>query len=167
MPDSADAVAKKVMIKGQLCDWRSMDSDVATLVRLTEGQLGIYLPESADSTEIAAVERARVHLAKMLTQAARDAANFQSARGDKTSLSPFQALLLPISLDLIRRIHERAMPTPQTARGVHGGVREAPVSLLKELWLKPPLAARSLKIGFLSADLRNHPGKKSGMRISL
>ena len=60
------------------------------------------------------------------------------------------------------------MPTPQTARGVDGGAREAPpsLSLLQDLWLKPALAARSLKIGFLSADLRNHPGKKSGMRIS-
>ena len=59
MPDSADAVAKKVMIKGQLCDWRSMDSDVAILVRLTQGQLGIYQPESADSREMAAVGRGR------------------------------------------------------------------------------------------------------------
>jgi tetratricopeptide (TPR) repeat protein len=138
-PESAEAVAKKVMLKAQLCDWRSLAADVALLVRLTQAQL---------------------------------------ARGDKPSLSPFQALLLPIPLDLIRRIHERAMLfpahdlVPRTREGVavssaaHAGVGAwgpgAPLvlgGLLQQGGRRPGLGGKPcLCVGFLSADVRNHPG---------
>ena len=94
----------------------------------------------------------------------------------RTSVSPFQALLLPLPLQLILRIHRAAMPAPikkdettrdpsvTTGTRMHGWTAPGILAEGMRVSLTSPAptalstaARRIVRVAFLSADLRNHP----------